>query len=94
MPENQFNGRSLTAIAKDVAEGYVFINPHFLKRMSPDNLKDLFHHLRKTQKELRAQAFPTSDILAIRKRNVRLQRLYQATMIIEFSAKGKRISLL
>jgi len=93
MAENQFNGRSLTAIAKDVAEGYVFINPHFLKRMSSENYKDLYHHLRKTLADLRAESFPTSDTHAIRKRNIRLQRLHQATTIVEFAAKSKRISL-
>jgi len=94
MPENQFNGRSLSAIAKDIAEGFVLINPNLLKRIGQEHLKDLYHHLRKTQKDLRAQSFPTADILAIRKRNVRLQRLHQAATIVEFSAKEKRIPLL
>ncbi len=94
MPENQVNGRSLSAIAKDVAEGFVVINPQFLKRFNKDNFKDLYHYLRKAQKDLRAQSFPTSDIPAIRRRNIRLQRLYQAAVVVEFSAKEKKIPLL
>jgi hypothetical protein len=94
MPENQFNGRSLTALAKDVAEGFVVINPSLLKRIGSERLKDLYQYLRRTQRDLRAKTFPTADILAIRKRNTRLQRLHQATTVVEFSAKEKRIPLL
>ena len=93
MPENQINGGSIKAIAKDVAEGLVFINPQLLKRFSMENYKDLYLFLRKTQKEVRGQSFPTTDIPAIRKRNMRLQRLTQAVTVVEYSAKEKRISL-
>ena len=86
MPENQLNGRSLSVIAKDVAEGFVTINPQLLKRFSGENYKELHQFLRKAQKETRAQSFPTKDVLAIRKRNVRLQRLHQAVTIVEYSA--------
>jgi len=94
MLENQLNGRSLSVIAKDVAEGFVAINPQFLKRFNAENYKELYQFLRKVQKEARGQSFPTHDVLAIRKRNVRLQRLHQAVTIVEYSAREKRIPLI
>jgi hypothetical protein len=94
MPENQLNGRSLSVIAKDIAEGFVAINPQFLKRFNAENYKELYQFLRKAQKEARGQSFPIHDILAIRKRNVRLQRLHQAVTIVEYSAREKRIPLI
>jgi len=94
MPENQLNGRSLSVIAKDVSEGFVSVNPQLLKRLNTENYKDLLQFLRKTQKEIRGQSFPTNDILSIRKRNVRLQRLHQAITVIEYSAREKRIPLI
>ncbi|MEK7747639.1 MAG: hypothetical protein AAB300_00985 [Nitrospirota bacterium] len=94
MAENQINGRSLSAIAKDVAEGFVTLNPQFLKRFNQDNYKTLHQFLRKTQKEIRAEIFPTNDTLLIRKRNTRLQRLHQAVTVIEYSAREKRVPLL
>jgi hypothetical protein len=93
MPENQINGRSVTAIAKDILDGFAVINPQVLKKFSSDNYKDLYRSLRKAQRDIRGQSFPTADILAIRKRNLRLQRLNQAVTVVEFSAKEKRISL-
>ncbi|MBI3358578.1 MAG: hypothetical protein HY037_03185 [Nitrospirae bacterium] len=94
MPENQLNGRSLSVIAKDIAEGFVTMNPQLLKRFSAENYKELHQFLRKSQKDIRGQNFPTKDVLAIRKRNVRLQRLHQAVTIVEYSAREKRIPLL
>jgi preprotein translocase subunit SecA len=94
MPENQLNGRSLSVIAKDVAEGFVSVNPQLLKRFTADNYKELLQFLRKSQKDIRSQSFPTNDTLSIRKRNVRLQRLHQAVTVIEYSAREKRIPLI
>ncbi len=94
MPENQLNGRSLSVIAKDVAEGFVTVNPQLLKRFSGENYKEMLQFLKKTQKDIRGQSFPTNDTLSIRKRNIRLQRLHQAVTVIEFSAREKRIPLI
>ncbi len=94
MAENQLNGRSLSAIAKDVADGFVSISPQLLKRFNPENYKELRIFLKKAQNDIRSQSFPTSDTNAIRKRNMRLQRLHQAVTVLEFSAKERRVSLI
>jgi hypothetical protein len=87
-------GKSTKAITVDVAEGYVAVNPLFLKSFDSDSLNDFYHQLDKTQKELRAERFPTSDVQAIRMRNLKLQRLYSAQMVIRNFARERRISLI
>jgi len=87
-------GKSTKALTVDVAEGYVAVNPLFLKSFDPDSLKDFYHQIDKTQRELRAERFPSNDIQAIRMRNLKLQRLYSAQMIIRNFARERRIPLI
>lgn len=86
-------GKSNKALTVDVAEGYVAVNPLFLKSFDPESLKEFYQQIDKTQKELRAEKFPTNDVQAIRMRNLRLQRLYLAQMIIRNYARERRTSL-
>lgn len=87
-------GKSLKAITYDIAEGYVVVNPIFLKPLDDDSLKGLYHELMKTQAEIRGDKFPHGDTQAIRWRNTRLQRLYSASMIIKNFARERRIILI
>ena len=47
MAESGFRGKSMKAVAVDVAEGYVSVNPLFLKKFDKDMVKDLYEHLTK-----------------------------------------------
>lgn len=87
-------GKSIKALIRDVAEGYVAVNPLFLKSFEPELLRDFFHEISKIQIDIRSEKFPTRDVLAIRNRNVKLQRLYSAVMIIRNFARERRIALL
>jgi hypothetical protein len=87
-------GKSLKAITYDIAEGYVVVNPIFLKPLDDDSLKGLYHELVKTQTEIRGDKFPHGDTQAIRWRNTKLQRLYSASMIIRNFARERRIILI
>lgn len=87
-------GKSLKAILRDVAEGYVAVNPLFLKSFAPETIRDFYQELMKVQIEVRGEKFPTHDVNAIRYRNVRLQRLYSAAMILKNYARERRISLI
>ncbi len=87
-------GKSSKALTVDVADGYVAINPLFLKSFDTESLKDFYHQIDKTQKELRAERFPTNDIQAIRMRNLKLQRLYSAQVVIQNFARERRIPLI
>ena len=87
-------GKSLKAITYDIAEGYIVVNPIFLKPLEDDSLKGLYHELMKTQTEIRADKFPHGDTQAIRWRNTKLQRLFSASMIIKNFARERRIILI
>ena len=93
MGEAQVRGKSIAAIAKDVAEGYLFLNPLVLKKLEPSAYKRLHHELKKAQNEIRGENFPLHDTQAIRQRNMRLQRLHSALTILEHTAKEKKIIL-
>ncbi len=87
-------GKSLKAIIRDIAEGYIAVNPLFLKSFDKDTLKDFYSEISKIQVEIRAEKFPTNDTAAIRLRNLKLQRLFQATMVIRHFAKERRLPLI
>jgi len=93
MAETQLRGKSVMAVARDVAEGFFTINPMVLKKFSPEGYKALHEQLRKLQTELRSQGFPQHDTVGIRNRNARLQRLHGAIIILEHSAKNQKIML-
>ncbi|NTU43507.1 MAG: hypothetical protein HGA78_10775 [Nitrospirales bacterium] len=75
--------RSFKAIVSDISEGYITVNPIFLKGFDVDSLRALHHAVDRKQAEVRAEPFPYHDMLLIRKRNMRLQRLYSAQVIIK-----------
>lgn len=86
-------GKSLKAIAQDISEGYTVVNPLFLKPFEAETLKGLYHELMKAQAEIRGEKFPYNDVQMIRWRNMRLQRLHTAAMIIRTFARDKRVPL-
>ncbi len=75
-------GKSLVAISKDIADGYVIVNPIFLKPLDLETLKGLHHQISKLQISIRGGKFPTKNIEGIRYRNMRLQRLHTSLMVI------------
>ena len=86
-------GKSHKALAMDIAEGYTTVNPIFLKLFEPEQLKEIYREIANAQNDIRGERFPTNDLTAIRMRNLRLQRLYSASMIIRNFAKERRIPL-
>ncbi len=84
-------GKSFKAIARDISEGYAAVNPIFLKPFETEDLKGLYAELEKCLSEIRAGKFPHGQIEAIRVRNLRLQRLYGAAMVIRNFARAKRV---
>jgi hypothetical protein len=87
-------GKSLKAIAYDVAEGYVIVNPLFLKSLDGESLKGLQQELSRVLITIRGEKFPTGDTQSIRWRNTRLQRLNSAMMILRNFARERRIILI
>lgn len=94
MGEDQFRGKGVAAVAKDISEGYLALNPLIMKRFEKETYSALHQQIKKLQREIRSESFPQHDQLGIRRRNSRLQRLHAAAVILEHAAKEKRIPLL
>ncbi|UCG77793.1 MAG: hypothetical protein JSV21_09470 [Nitrospirota bacterium] len=86
-------GKSYKAIAFDIGEGYVTVNPIFLKPLEPAVIKELYEELIKVQASIRGEKIKHGDVEAIRWRNMRLQRLHSATMIIKNYVRERRLRL-
>jgi len=82
-------GKSLVAVARDIADGYITVNPLFLKPLDIEALKELYQQVMKVQMEIRGEKFPYGDVSAIRSRNLRLQRLHNALIVIKNFAQEK-----
>jgi hypothetical protein len=93
MGQDMIRGKSLTAVARDIADGYSVLNPLTMKNFSTESYRDLYQQLRKVQKEVRMEKFPFHEMDLIRKRNMRLQRLHQALNVLQNAARLKRIIL-
>ena len=87
-------GKSFRATAFDIAEGYVVVNPLFLKSIESTSLKGLYQEIAKAQIEIRGEKFPHGDPRAIRYRNIRLQRLNSALMILKNFARERKILII
>ncbi|MBI4684122.1 MAG: hypothetical protein HY755_02870 [Nitrospirae bacterium] len=93
MPTSSIRGKSLKAVTYDISEGYITVNPLFLKSLDVESLTGLYHEIMKTQVAIRGEKISYSDAESVRWRNVRLQRLYSALMVIRNFARERRIIL-
>jgi hypothetical protein len=91
--ENGFRGKSMRVVAMDVAEGYVSVNPLFLKKFDKDMVKELYDHLNKTLTLTRNEKTDFTDFVVLRTRNMKLQRLHNAMIVLRNIAREKRIPL-
>ena len=85
--------RNFKAIASDIAEGFVTASPLYLKPFDEDGLKLLIREITIRQNGIRSEPFPYNNIDRIRRRNISLQRLYNALSIIKNQAKEKKFKL-
>lgn len=83
----------MKAVAVDVAEGYISINPLFLKKFDKDMIKELYEHLNKGMTGTRTEKINPANQVAVRNRNMKLQRLHNAIIILRNTAREKRIPL-
>lgn len=83
----------MKAVAADVGDGYMMINPLVLKKFDKDMIKDLYEHLNKAMNAARNIAVPLNDILAMRQKNMKLQRLHNSIIILRNTARERRVML-
>jgi hypothetical protein len=81
------------ALAKDIADGFVFVNPIFFRKFEESDYKELYYHMIKVQKTVRAETPDLRDHMAVRQRNMRLQRLNNSLMILKHQCKLKKVLL-
>jgi hypothetical protein len=87
-------GKSTKATAYDISEGYLVVNPIFLKSLDAESLKGLYQEIMKVQAEIRAEKFPHSEPQSIRLRNMRLMRLHQTLIVIKNFARERKIIII
>jgi len=87
-------GKSLKAVSYDISDGYLTVNPIFLKSLDNESLKGLYQEIVRVQAEIRAEKFPHSDTQLIRSRNMRLQRLHQSLIVIKNFARERKVMLI
>lgn len=90
MAEDFLRGKNLESVARDIAEGYVFVSPIFLKKFDQEVLKKLMAAVNKVMLFIRNEKFPSGDVEGIKRRNMRLSRLNNAGVVIRFFAKERR----
>jgi len=93
MAEGGFRGKSMRVIALDVSEGYISVNPLFLKKFDKDMVKELYDHLNKALTLTRNEKTDFTDQAVLRTRNMKLQRLHNAMIVLRNIAREKRIPL-
>jgi hypothetical protein len=86
-------GKSMKQVATDVIEGFTTINPLFLKKFDKDLIKELYEHLNKAMTATRNIPVQFHDQVAMRNKNMKLQRLHNAIIIVRNNAREKRIPL-
>ena len=86
-------GKSMKQVATDVIEGFMTINPLVLKKFDKDLIKDLYEHLNKAMTAARNIPVQFHDQVAMRNKNMKLQRLHNAIIIVRNHAREKRIPL-
>jgi hypothetical protein len=86
-------GKSMKQVATDVADGYMTMNPLVLKKFDKDMIKELFEHISKAMNGVRNIPIQTNDIVSMRMKNMKLQRLHNALIIVRNNAREKRIPL-
>lgn len=87
-------GKNLKATVFDVAEGFVMVNPLFLKPLDDETIIGLYKELIKGQTGIRSEKFPNKDLDAIRMRNLKLQRLHSSSMVVRNYARERKILLI
>ncbi|MDH3974555.1 MAG: hypothetical protein OEV42_09795 [Deltaproteobacteria bacterium] len=80
-------------LAVDIAEGFANVTMATLKKYTPQDLKTMTVNVNMVIRELRQEQIPLEDVMALKKRNMKIQRANQALSVIRNYCKKKRIVL-
>jgi len=76
-------------MARDVCDGYILVNERTFVRMSSPDLDKLGFEMQRRLRDVRGVQPELNDTQALQLRNRKLQRLSQASMVLE-SLRRKR----
>ena len=80
-------------LCQDIADGYLILTVPMLKLYTPADLKTIVSNIAVVARELRQEAIPLDDVMAIKTRNMKLSRLNQAQVVILAYCKKRRLPL-
>ena len=80
-------------LAMDIALGYMSMTVATLKRYNAPDLRTIDVNLNMVLRELRREQVPLEDIMALKARNMKIQRINQTLTILRSFCKKKRIVL-
>ena len=80
-------------LARDIADGYVILSVVSLRKYSNTDIRDLYRNLLIVQREIRQEQFEVDDIDNIKKKHMRLQRLFRGITTVNTYAKPRKIPL-
>ena len=78
-------------LAEDIAGGYFMLSLPMLRGYSPVELKTILSNLSLVTRLVRAEQIPLEDIMALKKRNMKLSRLRQAEQLVQSYCRKRRI---
>ena len=84
-----FPGGSAYAMARDIAEGYLLVTERTYLRLLAPELDQLAFEMDRAMRDIRSEQPPLDDIMALKQRNRKLQRLTSAMTILR-SVQARR----
>ena len=83
-------GGSASAMASQIAEGYILLNPNTLRGYTPGDLASLRAEIERLQRDTRAITPPADDAQANQAKNRRITRLNSALQVVSNKMMSKR----
>lgn len=83
-------GGSAFAMARDVAEGYHLVTERTFRNMQPAEVEQLAFEIDRLLREVRGTPAPLDDLMALKARNRKIQRLNTVVMILRAFRQKKR----
>ena len=81
------------SLAMDIADGFTSLSPAALKRYAPADIKIIHSNLGLVLREIRGEVIPTEDLAAVKKKNLRIQRINQALLMLSNHARQQKVPL-
>jgi hypothetical protein len=88
-----FTGSNPKMVAWDIADGYVLLTAATIRKYNPPQLKMLSDNMTIVERTLRQEHYEPEDVENIKKKHMRMQRLFRARTLIQTHCKKWKITL-